>query len=68
MIEHTRDVADSELWSWEWVDRVEGVEGVEGRHEVRPFGPVSATADESNAAQLWSTVYLGVRPPGMARP
>ena len=65
VIEHTRDVADSELWSWEWVDRVEGVEG---RHEVRPFGPVSATADESNAAQLWSTVYLGVRPPGMARP
>lgn len=54
VIEHTQAVADSELWSWAWVD---------GRFEVRPFGPISATADESNAAQLWSTVYLGVRPP-----
>ena len=55
VIADTRAVADSELWSWAWVG---------GRFEVRPFGPISATADESNAAQLWSTVYLGVRPPG----
>ena len=54
VIHHTRAVADSELWSWAWVD---------GRFEVRPFGPISASADESNAAQLWSTVYLGVCPP-----
>ena len=57
VITDTRTVADSELWSWAWVD---------GRCEVRPFGPISATADESNAAQLWSTVYLGVRPPAAA--
>ena len=54
VIAHTHAVADSELWSWAWVH---------GRFEVRPFGPISATADESNAAQLWSTVYLGVNPP-----
>ena len=52
----TRAVADSELWSWAWVN---------GGFEVRPFGPISASADESNAAQLWSTVYLGVSPPVM---
>ena len=54
VIAHTHAVADSELWSWAWVD---------GRFEVRPFGPISASADESNAAQLWSTVYLGVMQP-----
>ena len=54
VISDTRAVADSELWSWAWVN---------GRFEVRPFGPISASADESNAAQLWSTVYLGVNPP-----
>ena len=56
VISDTRAVADSELWSWAWVN---------GRFEVRPFGPISASADESNAAQLWSTVYLGVSPPVM---
>ena len=54
VIEHTRAVADSELWSWAWANDA---------FEVRPFGPISASADESNAAQLWSTVYLGAAPP-----
>jgi hypothetical protein len=54
VISATREVADGELWTWAIND---------GRYEVRPFGPVSATADESNAAQLWSTVYLALRPP-----
>ena len=54
VISDTHAVADSELWSWAWVN---------GRFEVRPFGPISASADESNAAQLWSTVYLGVMQP-----
>ena len=57
VIADTHGVADSELWSWIWVN---------GHFEVRPFGPISATADESNAAQLWSTVYLGVKPPWTA--
>jgi hypothetical protein len=51
----TRAVADSELWSWTY--------SVDGGYRVQSFGPLSATADESNAAQLWSTVYLAVKPP-----
>ena len=52
-IDATRDVANSELWSWRHV-------AGQG-DEVQAFGPLCATADESNAAQLWSTVYLAVR-------
>jgi hypothetical protein len=44
----------SELWSWTFVS---------GRFAVAPFGVAAADADESNAAQLWSTVYLALRPP-----
>ncbi len=53
-IEAAREVADGELWSWSRVD---------GHDVVRPFGPLCATADESNAAQLWSCVYIAVQPP-----
>lgn len=49
-----REVANSELWSWDHDGR---------RFVVAAYGPKSRTADESNAAQLWSTVYLSVRPP-----
>jgi hypothetical protein len=51
----TKAVNSSELWSWSWSD---------GRYAVVPFGSAAADADESNAAQLWSTVYLAVQPPG----
>ena len=44
----------SELWSWTYVD---------GRYRVVPFGQGKDDADESNAAQLWSTVYLAIPPP-----
>lgn len=50
----TQAQSNSELWSWRWAD---------GHYAMQPFGPGAATADESNAAQLWSTVYLAVRPP-----
>jgi hypothetical protein len=53
-IERTRALRASELWSWRFV---------EGRYQPAPFGQSSGDADESNAAQLWSTVYLAVRPP-----
>jgi hypothetical protein len=53
-IEATRSMQNAELWSWSY-------EG--GHYQVRPFGSSAADADESNAAQLWSTVYLAVRPP-----
>jgi hypothetical protein len=57
VIGRTRAQGNSELWSWAWTD---------AGWEVRPFGPGAATPDESNAAQLWSTVYLALRPPGQA--
>jgi hypothetical protein len=53
-IQATQSVRSSELWSW----RFEG-----GRYRVAPFGSSGADADESNAAQLWSSVYLAVRAP-----
>jgi hypothetical protein len=45
---------NSELWSWNFAD---------GRYTVAPFGASAADADESNAAQLWSTVYLAIPAP-----
>jgi hypothetical protein len=53
-INATRSMQNAELWSWSY--------GA-GRYQLRPFGSAAADADESNAAQLWSTVYLAVRPP-----
>jgi hypothetical protein len=35
-----------------------------GKYVIAPFGGSNADADESNAAQLWSTVYLAIWPPG----
>jgi hypothetical protein len=56
VIEKTRELRASELWSWRYVG---------GRYEPVPFGQSSGDADESNAAQLWSTVYLAI--PATAR-
>ncbi len=53
-IEATRAYRSSELWSWAWRD---------GAYHVVAFGAGKQDVDESNAAQLWSTVYLAVRPP-----
>jgi len=53
-IDAGRSVQSSELWSWSF-------EG--GRYRVTPFGSRDTDADESNAAQLWSTVYLAVLAP-----
>jgi hypothetical protein len=50
-------VQSSELWSWHF-------EG--GRYDIAPFGANGTDADESNAAQLWSSVYLAIKePPGV---
>src|SRR6185312_3677649 len=57
-IEAARSMRNAELWSWSYVA---------GRYQLRPFGSSAADADESNAAQLWSTVYLAVRPPRLAQ-
>ena len=53
-IEATRAMQDSELWSWRYTG---------GRYKVEAFGANSDDADESNAAQLWSTVYLALHRP-----
>jgi hypothetical protein len=50
----TQSVRSSELWSWRFED---------GRYRVAPFGASGTDADESNAAQLWSSVYLAVKRP-----
>ncbi|WP_267381640.1 MULTISPECIES: hypothetical protein [unclassified Sphingomonas] len=50
----TRSVQSSELWSWRFDA---------GRYRIAPFGASGQDADESNAAQLWSTVYLALRAP-----
>jgi hypothetical protein len=57
-IEATHSVQNAELWSWSYRA---------GHYQLRPFGSSAADVDESNAAQLWSTVYLAVTPPRMAR-
>jgi hypothetical protein len=47
----------SELWSWSYD---------QGSYRIEPFGAKGADADESNAAQLWSTVFLALPPPAGA--
>ena len=53
-----RAVANSELWSWRYAG---------GRYRITAFGAGRQDVDESNAAQLWSTVYLAVRPTDIGR-
>lgn len=53
-IQSAGEVRTSELWSWAYRD---------GGYRVAPFGAQSGDADESNAAQLWSTVFLALQPP-----
>ena len=53
-IEATKAVSNSELWSWIFAH---------GDYRVVPFGAAAGDADESNAAQLWSTVFLALKPP-----
>ncbi len=56
-IEGASGMRTSELWSWSYAD---------GRYRAEPFGQNAGDADESNAAQLWSTVYLAIPRPGRA--
>ena len=53
-IRATHSVQSSELWSWQFEN---------GHFDVVAFGANGTDADESNAAQLWSSVYLAVRAP-----
>ena len=53
-IDATGSVQSSELWSWRHA---------QGKYQVAAFGASGADADESNAAQLWSTVFLAIPRP-----
>lgn len=53
-IDNGRDLQNSELWSWSFQ---------EGRFVAEPFGQRVGHRSESNAAQLWSTVYLALERP-----
>ena len=53
-IQASRALRTSELWSWSYSG---------GQYHIEPFGRPGADVDESNAAQLWSTVYLGLPRP-----
>lgn len=48
-VSRTSAMRTSELWSWSFD---------EGGFRVAPFGTRGTDEDESNAAQLWSTVFL----------
>jgi glycogen debranching enzyme len=52
-IDAAQAVRTSELWSWSFAD---------GKYVVEPFGQRGGDQDESNAAQLWSTVFLALKP------
>ncbi len=47
----TRSTWSSELWSWEFTNN---------EYVLAPYGQLSGHITESNAAQLWSTVYLAL--------
>jgi len=53
VIERSKALRTSELWSWSYAN---------GIYQPVAFGRPGADVDESNAAQLWSTVYLGLNP------
>jgi hypothetical protein len=55
-IDANRGMRTSELWSWSYAD---------GRFRAQPFGQGQGDVDESNAAQLWSTVYLAIPRPAL---
>jgi hypothetical protein len=54
VITSTRALQNSELWSWSFT---------EGVYRLEPFGQRTDDETESNAAQLWSTVFLGIPVP-----
>lgn len=54
-IEATKAMRASELWSWTFAN---------GQYRAEAFGQHNTHADESNAAQLWSTVFLSFQGDG----
>ncbi len=57
-IEATKSMTNAELWSWTYSG---------GRYRVAPYGDATSGSDEANAAQLWSSVFLALKPPAPRR-
>jgi len=53
-ISAAQEFNNAELWSWSFAD---------GDYHIEPFGQQKGDKTESNAAQLWSTVYLAIERP-----
>jgi hypothetical protein len=53
-IGNAHSMRNSELWTWTFA---------KGGFKIAAFGASASDADESNAAQLWSTVYLAIPAP-----
>lgn len=53
-IEDSRAARNAELWSWTYRA---------GRFQIATFGAGETNDDESDAVQLWSTVFLAIRDP-----
>lgn len=53
-IESTKSMINAELWSWTYSG---------GRYRVAPYGDATSGSDEADAAQLWSSVFLALKPP-----
>ena len=58
VIRATRSMEATELWSWRFSSDA---------YQIAPFGSSGTDVDESNAAQLWSSVYLAIEPPADLR-
>jgi hypothetical protein len=54
VINATNEINNAELWSWSFKN---------GQYHIESFGQRSGDKTESNAAQLWSTVYLAIKSP-----
>ncbi len=53
-IHKAKEMNNAELWSWSVTN---------GQYQLESFGQRSGDKTESNAAQLWSTVYLAISSP-----
>jgi hypothetical protein len=58
-IKASSELRSSELWSWSFAA---------GCYRSEPFGQRRTDVDESNAAQLWSTVFLALPAPPNIKP
>lgn len=54
VINDAAETNNAELWSWSFGN---------GQYQIEAFGQRSGDKTESNAAQLWSTVYLAISSP-----